>query len=513
MKNTGLFAKTSAALGVRFDVLCAALLCVFALAGCGENDAEGSNPQADGAHVSFVFAAQTGHTENSVEITLVFDGDIPDLSADDITVTWVNPALSAITVKDIVGAEETPRTDETKGYILTLGDVTTSGKITVSVSKTGHAFSPDSRTVNISNVAEPIIPISFVSAKQTGYKDGAVLLTLVFDGDILGLSKGDITVTSEDTGLITEKGVVVAAGVGVYTLTLGGVTTPGTITVSVRKTGYAFSPDSRTAEMFDVVNPSNASIKAKFGITETRIPGVKKTFEALHGFIEGGGLVSMSNVIQLGDWIDLEGGITVNDYAVDTSYAATGGFQYTGASDSTRLIVVGINSFNGRNGNNRQHVVFMFKNIPVERRMNPTDTNAGGYAASEMRKYLVPYSGSSGNFLTGLENAGVPQEVLWGPNRIIAREHNGTDTNVISDLLWLPTEWEIFGSSRGHPSSETASNQVWLNYSNNGAIYCLSSPWFDLPNSFCYAAGPKHGPVNWSYATTARGVIPAFCVQ
>jgi hypothetical protein len=361
------------------------------------------------------------------------------------------------------------------------------------------------------------ISVTFVSAEQTGtVADNSVQLKLVFDGDILDFFTDDVMVTWVNPALseITVQDIT-AEGAGVYILTLGGVTASGTVTVKLAKDGYTFTPDFKTVTVNwqEPADPDPKSIKIKFGITETGTEGVEKTFKMLSEFIRGGGLTVSPNRIEMGDWIDLEGGITVNDYTDDTSYAATGGFQYTGASDSTRLIVAGINSFNGKNGNNRQHVVFMFRNIPVERRMNPTNTNAGGYAGSEMRKYLVPYSGSSGNFLTGLMNAGVPQEVLWGPNRIIAREYNGTDTNEINDLLWLPTAQEIFGSLRGPPSSETPSNQARLNYSNNGAIYCLSSPWADLSNSFCYAAGPKHGPVNWNYATTARGIIPAFCVH
>jgi hypothetical protein len=90
------------------------------------------------------FAAQTGHTESTVLLALVFDGDILGLSKGDITATWLTPTLGAITVQDI--------TAEGAGkYILTLDGVTASGTITVSVSKTGYAFSPSSKTVPCNN--------------------------------------------------------------------------------------------------------------------------------------------------------------------------------------------------------------------------------------------------------------------------------------------------------------------------------------------------------------------------
>jgi hypothetical protein len=118
-----------------------------------------------------------------------------------------------------------------------------------------------------------------------------------------------------------------------------------------------------------------------------------------------------------------------------------------------RLIVVGINSFQGFDGNgDTPHVVFQFENIPVMRRMDTIDAPSR-YGASEMRKHLTPVtdeSGSiipgSGNFLAGLKNAGVPagetDGVLWAPNRVV---YHADGSDQIRDLLWLPTERELTG--------------------------------------------------------------------
>jgi hypothetical protein len=96
-----------------------------------------------------------------------------------------------------------------------------------------------------------------------------------------------------------------------------------------------------------------------------------------------------------------------------------------GHGNLLRLIVVGINSFHSKDkytvtaNNGVPHLVFQFQNIPVSRRMNMSDSNGGGYAASEMRKYLIPVDGdtdaNSGAFLTGLLDAGVPKAVMWAP--------------------------------------------------------------------------------------------------
>ncbi|GMO36882.1 MAG: hypothetical protein Ta2F_12920 [Termitinemataceae bacterium] len=57
-----------------------------------------------------------------------------------------------------------------------------------------------------------------------------------------------------------------------------------------------------------------------------------------------------------------------------------------------------------------------------------------GYLGSAMREYIV------NNFLTGLENAGVPKDVLWPPIRRVASRGNGVPTEqTVKDDLWLPT--------------------------------------------------------------------------
>jgi hypothetical protein len=143
----------------------------------------------------------------------------------------------------------------------------------------------------------------------------------------------------------------------------------------------------------------NPSIKAKFGIEVTGTKGVTAAFYELHAYSAAGGLADQNNVIRLGDWIDLEDGLKVDAYGEGD---ATGGFEVANTAITPsplpsgygnkllRLIVVGINSFKGKNGNDdTPHVVFHFKNVPIMRRMNSTKTNAGGYPASEMRKYLL----------------------------------------------------------------------------------------------------------------------------
>jgi hypothetical protein len=168
--------------------------------------------------------------------------------------------------------------------------------------------------------------------------------------------------------------------------------------------------------------------------------------------------------------------------------------------------VVGINSFNGKNGNNTQHVVFQFQNVLVKRRMKSGYNNSGGYPASEMYTYLT------GNFFTGLKAAGVPESVLWGPSRSV-------DNKTVTDRLWLPSEREM---GLAYRSVDPGENLVQLEYykddtyrikyDKTGVVpYWGSSASTGNTTDFCYVT--TSGAAAISYAGAAYGVAPAFCVK
>jgi hypothetical protein len=162
--------------------------------------------------------------------------------------------------------------------------------------------------------------------------------------------------------------------------------------------------------------------------------------------------------------------------------------------------------------------------------MNPTNTNVGGYPASEMRKYLAPVSedgiliAGSGKFLAGLSDAGVPINVLWGPARVMSEKNGQT---IINDLLWLPTEREMFPGGKDADSNgprsiatdETAQNQARLEYYVSDSSRRKAPPaggyWIASADSgsavyFCYVADSRTAVF---YAEAEGGVAPAFCVR
>jgi hypothetical protein len=245
-------------------------------------------------------------------------------------------------------------------------------------------------------------------------------------------------------------------------------------------------------------------------------------------------------VIQLGNWIDLDGGLTVAASQVAAKFSSDDE-TVLWDDDITlndvpwgkmkRLIVVGINSFNGINDNDTPHVVFQFQNIPILNWMNETNGVSGGYLACKMRVYL------KGKFLNGLIEAGVPEEVLWGPTRVMA-------AGTINDLLWLPTEREMFQNGTSEfkavaygpysKAEESENNQARLEYyANNESRIKISqsSPnfpqveqeldgysfgewyWSASVSGSAYCRVTPYGYVSAAVPTTLGGCVPAFCVK
>jgi hypothetical protein len=167
-----------------------------------------------------------------------------------------------------------------------------------------------------------------------------------------------------------------------------------------------------------------------------------------------------------------------------------------------------------------------FKDTPVNRRMEISNTNANGYSGSEMRKYLISYSGSGGNFSVGLKDAGVPLDndaIILKPQRYVASKGSGTAVSLIEDKIWLPTEREMFRSrTYSVAACETEANQTWLEYYNSDDrrkkpsaqynTYWLASPSASSPAYF-FCAVFSDGRATSPTAMNELGVAPAFCVK
>ncbi|GHU02048.1 hypothetical protein FACS1894147_03110 [Spirochaetia bacterium] len=260
-------------------------------------------------------------------------------------------------------------------------------------------------------------------------------------------------------------------------------------------------------------------------MTEFRVGSVTAAFNAIHEFLQTcNGKPNSADVIRsrirTGDYLDLPA-LTVQ------ADAGGGGFSAVNTSlgehgTLLRLIVVGVDSFGKTNSGAPAHVVFQFQNVPVDHRMNPTVTNAGGYAKSEMRSYLTT------RFLPGMVAAGLPESIIWAPTRYIANGgEKATAADALADKLWLPTEMELFGSNAvSNKAYETAQNQARLEFYDStakrmkynleyngdyGMWYWEASPYSASAAYFCNVN--SYGDAYNATASAVGGCAPAFCVR
>jgi hypothetical protein len=322
---------------------------------------------------------------------------------------------------------------------------------------------------------------------------------------------------------------------GIYELTLTGTESfPKELAITVTVTNPTAYIPIPTREvvlkfLYEIVAPTAPDLLVKFGIkpvsySSHNVADIKDAFYALHCYINDTTKFNSStisdtigNVVHLGDYIDLVS-LTVS---ADTGGGGVYEASNTVLSSGTllRLTVVGINSFNRRGEQptdyvDTPHVVFQFQNVPGIRRANNGRNITTGYKNSEMRSYII------NKYLPGLKTAGVSDDWLFAPKRKI--HYNGTGTaDVLEDLLWLPTERELFYTANYSYSSETANNQAYLEYYNDATkrvkynksgtavIYWEASPYYN--DAFCSVSTLGSFTANWT--DDVVGVAPAFCIK
>jgi hypothetical protein len=391
--------------------------------------------------------------------------------------------------------------------------------ITAATVDGGHTDSCDVTAISV--------PVTGVSLPATA--SGEVGTQLALSADVspvnatnkgLRWSSGDSTVAIVDTG--------------------GNVTflKKGDVTITAR------TPDENYSGSCVITVTEAGNLAVRFGATGDGKDLVEDIFRKIHKYLQDNpGDIGPKDLplIKLGDYIDLPGLFVSADKGGDGQINLTAPPN----PNALRLIVVGINSFNpGVNNGAYQggvdtaipHIVLQFKDLPGTRRMNVDATNIGGYAESDMRKYLRGENGGTTTFPAGLKAAGVPlgTDTIWSPKRYVANGGTslGTEASLIADQLWLPTEFEIFGGRNlSNDNFETAKNQAYLTYyygstpeeangtrvkyySTNrvaGQIYWVASPYYDNSTNFCRVFGD--GSSTTHMASNSHGIAPAFCVK
>lgn len=174
-------------------------------------------------------------------------------------------------------------------------------------------------------------------------------------------------------------------------------------------------------------------------------------------------------------------------------------------------------------------ITFMFGDAIAEAPMNQTDTNAGGWEASQMRAYL---NGDGMALLPeDLKKVVAPVDKLTNN---VGETQDVSAATTTSDSLWLFSAAELCGSIDWYsdPSynavlnaegfeyqllrdmavdSSNANDILVKNYQNSPDYWWERSPRPSLSGGFLYV-GSDGNPSNLDYAGYSFGVVPGFCL-
>jgi hypothetical protein len=182
----------------------------------------------------------------------------------------------------------------------------------------------------------------------------------------------------------------------------------------------------------------------------------------------------------------------------------------------------------------KNHLLFTFRNIPLKKRVNPTNDNTGGYVASEIRAFLEGANGdgtgdyagettvTTAAFLNALK-AQIGASYILPVRRLLSvRPASGSNWSWLTSSLFLPSEHEVFGeSSWGDPSYDDglkvqfpiyqkASTYRCKRYNNARDWYWECSPYAGSAAYFCSVY--SNGNASFYNASAVGGCAPAFCV-
>jgi hypothetical protein len=232
-------------------------------------------------------------------------------------------------------------------------------------------------------------------------------------------------------------------------------------------------------------------------------------------------------------------GLMVGDYlngidlsAISAENGGTAGQGWNGTYKNNQIVLSGFNTYKqaGDPEVTKNHLLFTFRNIPLKKRMNPTNDNTGGYVASEIRAFLEgangdgtgDYAGSTtvttAAFLNALK-AQIGASYIMPVRRLLS---NKVDWAWVTCSLFLASEHEIFGESGfgdpmwddglkvQFPIYQKASTYRCKRYNGGRDWYWECSPYSGSVAHFCYVAGS--GGAGSDHASAVGGCALAFCV-
>ena len=265
------------------------------------------------------------------------------------------------------------------------------------------------------------------------------------------------------------------------------------------------SEDVARKQEFDEATANTGSTEGRNLLTVLGVTTVAEAMEVLHERCNGEGVADFSGLM-IGDYLDLPS-LTVDG----TTYTWNATYQ------NLRIVISGFNHYIhcGDTENTKNHILWTFKNVVLQRQMNSSDTNTGGYNASAMKTYL------DGVFALGLGSALGSSDYLYlyTISRAISRKGS---TEWVRNTVFLPTEVEIFGvATYGDDQNAWNTNIQYPIYRDSSYYRCKKYNgsrawwWEATPNAsnstnFCGVSSNgtgSHYDASYSYG----GVAPAFC--
>jgi hypothetical protein len=241
--------------------------------------------------------------------------------------------------------------------------------------------------------------------------------------------------------------------------------------------------------------------------------------------------------IEIGDYID---GIDLS--AIPAENSGTAGQAWNDTYKNNRIVVSGFNTYKGMGDteNTKNHVLFTFRNIPLNKRMNSSDTNASGYIVSELRAFLEGVNGDGTGDKSGVTTAAfmnVLKAQIGDYLYTIRKEHSVKSGSMwTSYTVWPVSEIEMFGvpvygdegvympaiTSPSIAARASAITPVHIplyqksyayrvkRYNGARDWHFLQTPYAAGASSFCNVS--YNGNTNYYSASSVGGCAPAFCV-
>jgi hypothetical protein len=241
-----------------------------------------------------------------------------------------------------------------------------------------------------------------------------------------------------------------------------------------------------------------------------------------NGEIDASGIPDFTG-IEIGDYID---GLDLS--AIIAENGGTAGQAWSGTYKNNRIMVAGFNTYKGVGDTEctKNHILFVFANVPLRYRMNPSNDNAGGYHASDMRAFLDGTNGdgtgSKAGVTTGAFYNALKAQLGNYLLKIRRLFSNKTDWAWQSYSLWLPSENEVFGANAWGEAGYGDGQKLHLplyqksyayrikRYNGSRDWWWLCTPYAGSAAYFCNSL--TNGIASYNSASAVGGCAPAFCV-